>query len=55
MTISKLKDLIGLKVVFKVEYDRYDVDDVDAVSSTGVVTPAMGKYEVVSTQVAVEF
>ena len=33
MTISKLKDLIGLKVLFKVEYDDYYKEVIGIVSN----------------------
>jgi hypothetical protein len=33
MTISKLKDLIGLKVVFKVEYDDFQQEVIGIVSN----------------------
>ena len=33
MTISKLKDLIGLKVVFKLEYDDFQQEVIGIVSS----------------------
>ena len=33
MTISKLKDLVGLKVIFKVEYDDYYKEVIGIVSN----------------------